>query len=128
MPRKILEHCPSCGGDLEVTRLSCTECETVILGRYEATRFSRLSPESLGFLEVFIKNRGNIKKMERELNDSYWTIRARLDEVIQELGFEVEPVADEEALAQRRQVLERLDRGEITASEAAEMLSKLKQG
>jgi hypothetical protein len=126
MPRKIIEQCPSCGGHLEVTRLSCTECETIILGRFESTRFTRLSPESLLFLEIFVKNRGNIKKMERELNDSYWTIRARLDDVIKELGFEVE-VENEEVLAQRRQILERLDRGEIGAAEAAEMLSKLKE-
>jgi len=127
MPRKVLDQCPSCGGELEITRLSCTECETVIMGRYEATRFAALSPESLHFIEVFIKNRGNIKQMERELNDSYWTIRARLDEVIKELGFEVEPAENEEMLAQRRTILERLDQGEISATEAAEMLSKLKQ-
>jgi len=126
MARKIIEQCPSCGGQLEVTRLSCTECETVILGRFESTRFSRLSPKSLLFLEIFVKNRGNIKKMERELNDSYWTIRARLDDVIKELGFEVE-AENEELLAQRRQILERLDRGDIGAAAAAEMLSKLKE-
>ena len=126
MPRKILDQCPSCNGVLEVTRLSCTECETVILGRYEATRFARLAPESLQFIEVFIKNRGNIKQMERELNDSYWTIRSRLDEVIKELGFEVEAPEDEESARQRRTVLEQLDRGEIGAAEAAELLSQLK--
>ena len=126
MPRKILEQCPSCNGQLEVTRLSCTECETVILGRYEATRFARLSPDSLHFLEVFIKNRGNIKKMERELNDSYWTVRAKLDEVIKELGFELEDAEDEETAQQRREVLDRLNQGEITASEAAAQLAQLK--
>ena len=127
MPRKILEHCPSCGGLLEITRLNCTQCETVILGRYETTRFARLSPESLHFVEVFLKNRGNVKRMERELNESYWAIRAKLDEVIKELGFEVEPVENEELLTQRRQILEQLDQGEITASDAAEMLAKLKK-
>ena len=127
MPRKVLDHCPSCGGPLEITRLSCTECETIILGRYEATRFARLSADSLNFIEVFIKNRGNIKKMERELNDSYWTIRARLDEVIKELGFEVEQEESAESLAQRREILEQLDRGEITASDAAQKLAELKQ-
>lgn len=127
MPRKILEYCPSCGSDLEVTRLSCTECETEVLGRFEATRFSRLSQDSLQFLEVFIKNRGNIKKMERELNDSYWTIRATLDDVIKELGFEIEAAEDEETAQQRREILEQLDRGDVSASEAAELLAQLKR-
>ena len=127
MTRKILERCPSCGGQLEITRLSCTSCETVILGRYEATRFARLSPESLRFIEIFIKNRGNVKQMERELNESYWAIRAKLDEVIKELGFEVEPAEDEGHTAQRREILEQLDRKEITASQAVEMLARLKR-
>ena len=95
MARKVIRQCPSCDGELEVTRLSCTECETEILGRFELTRFAMLPLETLQYLEVFIKNRGNIKKMERELNDSYWTIRAKLDEVIKEMGFEVEEAEDE---------------------------------
>ena len=126
MARKVIRQCPSCDGELEVTRLSCTECETEILGRFELTRFAMLPLETLQYLEVFIKNRGNIKKMERELNDSYWTIRAKLDEVIKEMGFEVEEAEDEAQSEQRRQILEKVDQGEITASEAAEQLAKIK--
>jgi hypothetical protein len=128
MARKVLEKCPSCGSDLEVTRMSCTACETVILGRYESCRFCKLSPDSLQFLESFIKNRGNIKQMEREVGESYWTIRARLNEIIQEMGFEVEPTeADDESSVERREVLEQLNRGEISASDAAEKLARLKR-
>ena len=126
MARKVIRQCPSCDGELEVTRLSCTECETEILGRFELTRFAMLPLETLQYLEVFIKNRGNIKKMERELNDSYWTIRAKLDEVIKEMGFEVEEAEDEAQSEQRRQILEKVDQGEITASEAAEQLAEIK--
>lgn len=122
--RKILERCPSCGGDLEVTRLNCTRCETVILGRYEPCRFCRLSPENVQFLESFIKSRGNVKEMERELGISYWTIRSQLNALIQELGFE-ETGTGGDVAAQRREVLERLSRKEITASEAAEILARL---
>ena len=86
--RKILERCPSCGGELEVTRLNCTRCETIVLGRYEPCRFCKLSPESLQFLESFIKSRGNVKEMERELGTSYWRIRSQLNTLIQELSFE----------------------------------------
>ncbi|MBV7336491.1 DUF2089 domain-containing protein [Chloroflexi bacterium TSY] len=52
--RKVLEHCPNCGGDFEITRLNCTVCETVVLSRYEPCRFCKLSPESLKFLESFV--------------------------------------------------------------------------
>ena len=123
--RKILERCPSCGEELEVTRLNCTRCETIVLGRYEPCRFCKLSPESLQFLEIFIKSRGNVKEMERELGISYWTIRGQLNALIQELGFE-DAGAEMEIAAQRREVLERLSRKEITAGEAAELLAQLK--
>ena len=124
--RKVLEQCPSCGGDIEVTRLSCTRCETEVTGRFDLCRFCKLSPESVQFLEVFVKNRGNVKEMERELGISYWTSRTRINELIGELGFEVEAEQDDDIVRQRREVLEKVDRGEIGAGEAAELLTKLK--
>lgn len=124
--RKVLEQCPSCGGNIEVTRLSCTRCETEVTGRFEPCRFCRLPPESVQFLEVFIKNRGNVKEMERELGISYWTIRSRINELISELGFEVEAEQEEDITRQRREILEKVDSGEIGAGEAAELLTKLK--
>ena len=126
--RKVLEKCPSCGGKLAVTRMSCTACETVILAQYDPCPFCKLSPESLHFLEVFVKNKGNVKEMERELEQSYWHIRSRINELIRELGFEVKPdeTGEETMLAQRREILEKLSRGETTADEAANMLSQLK--
>ena len=126
--RKILERCPSCGGKLSVTRMSCTECETVIHSRYDPCTYCKLQPESMKFLEVFIKKRGNVKEMERELKESYWVIRSKINDLIQELGFEVEPDETVEAgtVDRRREILEQLDRGEITATEATDMLSKMK--
>ena len=123
--RKILEQCPSCGRDLEVNRLSCTHCETVIQGRFVPCRFCKLSPESLAFVELFVKNRGNIKEVERELGISYPTARGKLNAVIEELGFQVETVEEDESAVRRREILDRLNRGEMKASEAAELLSEL---
>ena len=124
--RKVLEQCPSCGGNVEVTRISCTRCETEVTGRFELCRFCRLPPESVQFLEVFIKNRGNVKEMERELGISYWTIRSRINELIAELGFEVEAEQEEDITRQRREILENVDSGDIGVGEAAELLTKLK--
>ncbi len=125
--RKILEYCPTCGKDLEITQLKCTSCETVISARYSPCRFCKLPPESLRLLEIFIKNRGNVKEMERELGLSYPTVRNKVDAVIKELGFEVNPEAEEDFKSQRRQILEQLDRGEIKATEAASLLARLKK-
>jgi hypothetical protein len=123
--RKVLEQCPSCEGNLEITRLNCTSCETIVLGRYEPCPFCRLSPESTRFLETFVRCRGNVKEMERELGISYWTVRRRLDDLIAELGVEAKPVEETDVAARQLEVLEQVDRGEISAAEASEILAQL---
>lgn len=120
IPRK----CPSCGAPLVVTQLSCTRCETNVVGAYEINPFLRLSNENLHFLETFIRNRGNVKEMERLTGESYWIIRRKLDEVIAELGFEVEPAEDKLA-ARRQEILNRLGQGEIEVQEATRLLNLL---
>ena len=124
--RKILEQCPNCGGDFEITRIQCKSCDTVILSQYEPCRFCKLSPESLRFLEAFVRARGNVKEMERELGISYWSIRSKLDDMIQELGYKVEADADVDSIErQRREILEQVKRKELSAAEAAQRLSAL---
>ena len=121
----IPQSCPSCSSPLIVTQLTCTSCGTGVVGKFELSPFHRLSPDSLKFLEVFVRNRGNVKEMERETGESYWAIRRQLDEVITEMGMEVpEPVDD---LSTRRQeILARLSRGEINVQEATQLLFQLK--
>jgi len=64
--------------------------------------------------------------MERELGISYPTVRGKLNDVIKELGYEVEEENNADVSAKRKEILQKLDAGEISASEAAEILSKLK--
>jgi len=125
--RKILEQCPSCGGELAVTRLDCTACGTAISGRYSPCPFCRLSPENTRLLTAFVKARGNIREMERELGISYWTIRRLIDELTTELGFETRPAKQEETAVQVNEILEQVDRGELSAAEAAEILAQLRR-
>lgn len=120
--RKILEQCPTCDhSDLVVTELSCPHCQTTVRSHYRPTVFSRLSAENLRFVEIFVKNRGNVKEMERELGVSYWSIRTRLDEIITALRFD-EPLPA--ASVERQAVLEQLEAGAITVAEAAARLSR----
>jgi hypothetical protein len=120
--------CPVCGNELHVTRLECGNCHTGIDGHFALDRFTRLSTDQLGFLEVFIKNRGVIKDVEVELGISYPTVRARLDDVIRGLGF---PAASDDSLRpsqvreERRQILEALRNKDISADEAAKRLATL---
>ena len=82
--------CPVCSHELSVSRLNCTFCPTKIEGDFTTCKFCRLPNEQREFVEVFIKCRGNIKDVEKELGISYPTVRNRLDAVIEALGYRVE--------------------------------------
>ena len=84
----VIGECPVCKSDLKVTKLSCTNCSTEITGDFTLSKFNYLSKENLYFIEVFIKNRGNIKQIEKELGISYPTVKKNLDEVIVSLGYQ----------------------------------------
>jgi len=116
--------CPSCSAPLQVSQLSCTSCETVVMGQYELSPLFSLSGDSLKFLETFILNRGNVKEMERNTGESYWAIRRRLDEVIQEMDLEASP-SGSDLRDERQDILSRLKSGEISAQAAAAMLRRL---
>ena len=126
--RKVLEQCPTCDGELTITGLHCRSCHTRIESEYSTCRFCRLAQESLDFIEVFVKNRGNIKEMERELEISYPTVRSRLNAVIKELGYNVaaESPAPDAMADQRRAILKQLNEGEISATEATELINQLR--
>lgn len=121
---KIPSKCPSCGSPMVVTQISCTACDTVIMGNYHLNAFSRLSPEQLQFLEVFVRNRGNLKEMERETGDSYWVMRSQLDKIVEEMGYEAN-TSTYTLAARRKEILQRLSDGEINAAEAARLLAQL---
>ena len=120
----IPQSCPSCSSPLVVTQLNCTACGTGVVGKFELSPFFRLSPESLRFLEVFVRNRGNVKEMERETGESYWAIRRQLDEVIVEMGIEV--TKSDDLSTRRQEILAQLSRGEINVQEATKLLSQIK--
>jgi len=120
----IPQSCPSCSSPLIVTQLNCTSCGTGVVGKFELSPFHRLSPERLKFLEVFVRNRGNVKEVERETGESYWAIRRQLDEVITEMGME--PPKEDDISTRRQEILAQLSRGEINVQEATKLLSQIK--
>jgi len=118
----LLGRCPSCAEALKVTRLECDSCGTRVEGNFALGRFQALAPEQLQFLETFVRVRGNIKDVERELGVSYPTVRARLDAVIRALGFEV-PSEDHHA-ERRKEILRELSEGKIGADDAVQLLEE----
>ena len=120
MSYKVLSKCPVCSSKLKVTRLKCDECSTVVENKFELSKFDYLNSEQLSFVEVFLKSRGNIKDVEKELGISYPTVRAKLDEVITTLGY---TVVKQKPSIDKKEVIDLLEKGEITADEALKMLS-----
>ncbi len=119
---KFSGKCPACGSAMEVLEYVCPNCSTAVRGRFGAAGFGELSARQAEFVKVFLRCRGNIKEVERELGISYPTVRSRLDDVVRALGLT--PASDREALQERADVLDRLERGEIDADTAAKMLQK----
>lgn len=118
---EILGRCPVCNEKFVVTRLSCPKCGTAMEGEFAMCKFCYLSREQRSFIEIFIKCRGNLKEMEKELGISYPTIRSRLENVIVALGYKAEEVVEESA-ANRKEILEKLEKGEISPREALKLL------
>lgn len=129
--RPVILKCPSCNGDFAVTKLHCHSCDITLEGDFSIPALLRLNRAQLDFVEVFLKNRGIIREVERELGVSYPTVRARLDEVIDAIGFNLAstPADDraEESANRRRAVLEQLSAGKISPEEAMRALSATAQ-
>jgi hypothetical protein len=134
MPHDVISTCPVCAGELAVTRLHCRSCGTTLEGEFSVGRFGRLTKEQLALLESFLRSRGNLRDMERELALSYPTIRSRVEALVRALGFGPrdgdEASADDnpaasKAASSRQEILERLARREIGADEAATAIRAL---
>jgi len=123
VPHDVISTCPVCASELAVTRLRCGECGTTIEGEFTVGRFGRLSREQLQVLESFLRSRGNLRDMERELGISYPTVRSRVEALVRALGFGARSDADGAAeparLHDRDEILEALARHEMTAEDAA---------
>jgi hypothetical protein len=143
MPHDVIATCPVCSGELTVTRLHCRACGTTLEGDFNVGRFGHLSREQMAVLESFLRSRGNLRDMERELSLSYPTIRSRVEALVRALGFGPRADADdasegdagapssgagstpEQVASARQAILERLARREIGADEAATAIRKL---
>jgi hypothetical protein len=139
MVHDVIATCPVCSDELTITRLHCRSCGSALEGEFGVGRFGRLDREQMSLLESFLRSRGNLKEMERELGISYPTVRGRVDALVRALGLADggAPLEDSEApddtdaplaadaATERRDILERLARKEIGADEAAAALRAL---
>jgi hypothetical protein len=109
---------PVTGNELIVTRLESPQSGIVIEGQFSLGWIGRLTREQLDFVELLVKNRGNIQKLAQDLEIAYNTARSRLDEIVTALGGAPEG----DGRADRRVVLDRLAAKEISVEEAMRLL------
>ncbi len=135
MAHDVISTCPICSSELAVTRLHCASCGTTLEGDFSVGRFGRLTREQLILLESFLRSRGNLREMERELGISYPTVRSRVEALVRALGFGPRPdddAADEPGAAaatttgrSRDEILQALARHEMSAEDAASAIRAL---
>ncbi len=118
---------PVSGGELYISELTSEETGITIRGNFEIPRYAKLDNDQMEFLEVFLRCRGMLNGVERELGISYPTARARLDALLGSLHLspiEAKERTDKNA-DKRKRILEQLEKGEITADEAKKKLGVL---
>lgn len=107
------------GQALIVERVRLSEKGIAIEGEFELPQLAQLTIEDQVFVTAFVKCHGSIKEMEATFGISYPTVKARLNRVADKLDFiELNPRPS------RAQILERLNRGEITTQEAINEMEK----
>lgn len=128
-------HCPFCDGELVVTEIYCRQCDVSSHGRFTPgpvaefepaqlpvlRRFALLSPEQLELLEAFVRCEGKLNRLQDEVGMSYPTLRSRLNDMLQAMGFTPQQQETTQRV-ERKQVLDDLAAGKITAAEAATLL------
>lgn len=107
------------GTPVVIERVRIPESGIAIEGSFELPPLARLSSEDQIFVMAFVQCDGSIKDMEHTFGISYPTVKSRLSRIAGQLQFvEIKRTASQE------DVLTRLEKGEITAEEAIERLSR----
>jgi len=101
------------GRPVVVERVRFVDRDIAIEGAFELPNLAQLAAEDQVFVAAFVRSHGSIKEMEQVFGVSYPTVKARLNRIAAMLEVvEINPRPS------RSEVLERLNRGEITADEA----------
>jgi len=118
---KLPTRCPACGAKLTIKVLECEKCKTRIEGAFPIPLFCDLDEEDARMLYLFLKSRGNLSEVAKQLGISYPTARQKFEDFLKKIG--IEPSYPKEKV---QEILEMLERGEITPEEAEKRIKGLK--
>ena len=100
-----------------IERIRMAGREIAIEGSFPLPPLARLTAEDQLFVTAFVRSHGSIKEMEALFGISYPTVKNRLNAISVQLPF-----VDVNPPSPARDVLDRLDRGEISVEEALQKL------
>jgi hypothetical protein len=107
------------GKPLTVERVRLVDSDIAIEGSFSLPPLANLSAEDQIFVMAFIRCHGSIKDMEQMFGISYPTVKNRINRIARQLEFvEIVTVSSQE------EVIDELERGDITAEEAIRRLSQ----
>ena len=108
------------GQSVTVERVRLVDKDIRIEGSFELPQLARLPMDDQIFITAFVRSHGSIKEMERIFGVSYPTIKSRLTRIANSLEFiQTNPTPS------KSEILERLQRGEITAEDAIREMEAL---
>ncbi len=104
---------------ITIERVKIVETGIAIEGNFELPPLAKLTMEDQVFVAAFVKSHGSIKEMEKLFGVSYPSIKNRLNRISKTFDFiDVTPAAP------AHDVLENLEKGEISFDQAMETLKK----
>ena len=107
------------GKPITVERVKLVDGDIAIEGSFSLPPLANLSAEDQVFVMAFVRCDGSIKEMEKMFGISYPTVKNRINKIAKQLEF-VEIVK----ISPQEEVLEELERGDITTDEAIRRLAK----
>ncbi len=110
------------GRPIRVERVRLEGTGIAIEGDFELPPLARLSAEDQVFVAAFVRSHGSIKQMEQFFGVSYPTIKNRLNRLGDQLDF-----VEIESTPVEADVLDLIERGEMSVDEAVKKLKKKEQ-
>ena len=109
------------GRKMTVEKVRLSENQIAIEGNFELPPLATLMMEDQVFITAFVRSHGSIKEMEQIFGVSYPTIKSRLTRIANSLQF-----VESNPTPSRTEILDRLQRGEISAPDAIRELEELR--
>ena len=104
---------------ITIERVKIVETGITIEGNFELPPLAKLTMEDQVFVAAFVKSHGSIKEMEKLFGVSYPSIKNRLKRISKAFDF-----IDVDQVAPVEDVLDHLEKGEISFDQALEALKK----